>query len=161
MCDGAIHDLCKTRGNAAAVSALLSAPGGKALAGVTGKYGRLPLHYACQTGDVEVAALLLSAPGAESYVRSLNAHGFTPVYVAAQNGHVEIIRVLAATGHCDFNQGDAGGLTPLHIDARNNHADAVQALLDVGADPHSETQSKEHHWSGPQNLSCSHSEAAK
>ena len=79
MCDAAIHELCKTRGSAAAVAALLSAPGGVALAGASGKYGRLPLHYACQTGDVEVAALLISTPGSESYLSSPNTHGFTPV----------------------------------------------------------------------------------
>ena len=134
MCDIAIHDLCKTHGNAAAVAALLSAPGGEALARARGKYDRLPLHYACQTGDVELAGLLMSAPGSESYLNSPNAHGFTPIYVAAQNGHVELIRALAMTGHCDLNQSDAGGLTPLHIAARNNHAGAVQALLDAGAD---------------------------
>ena len=145
MGDGRLHDLCKERGNAGTVAALLLSDAGLAL--VPGKHGRLPLHYACQSGDAATVALLLARggrgggdvaePDGREYlgINTKNAFGMTPVYVAAQHGAEGVIKVLAATGACDLAAADAGGLAPLHIAARNNRAGAVRTLLEAGADP--------------------------
>lgn len=131
MADCRLHELCKARGNAEAVAALLrSDPAG---VGRAGKHGRLPLHYACQSGALDTVALLIEFG---SSLNAKNSFGMTPAYVAAQFGHPEVVRALCQqTGACDLGAADTGGLAPLHIAARNNRAGAVKALVELGADP--------------------------
>mmetsp|Transcript_3178 Transcript_3178/g.11496 ORF Transcript_3178/g.11496 Transcript_3178/m.11496 type:complete len:190 (+) Transcript_3178:138-707(+) len=96
-----------------------------------GKFGRTPLHVACEAGHDDVVSVLLAAGPGD--VDAKTTHGFTAVYVAANFGHAPCVKLLCDAGG-DAQLPDAGGLTPLHIASRNGRAKVVEALLRHGVD---------------------------
>jgi ankyrin repeat protein len=94
-------------------------------------HGRTPLHFACQSGHLDVAELLICSGAA---VDAPARDGMTPLLWAAQEGHNGIVRRLLTAG-ASVNRPDHAGRTALHRAAWRGHAAVVQQLLQGGADP--------------------------
>ena len=95
------------------------------------EYGSSPLHYACESGALDVVKMLVRA-GAR--VRATYSAGWTCLQVASQRGHTETVRYLVGLPEVELNQRDAGNHNALHLAAVNKHTDVVQVLIDAGAD---------------------------
>jgi ankyrin repeat protein len=125
---------CAALGNSAILALVLSVDDKRRLLGMRDRPGdgRLPLHWAAQTGDVPTLSLLLDAGSDVSAV----AEGFAPLHIAAGEGHVEAVRVLLRFG-ADVNQRceacDNG--TALHSACAWGHSQVAKVLLECGANP--------------------------
>ena len=90
--------------------------------------GFLPLHYACSSGNCEVAKLLLEfGSDCSSYLT-----GCAPIVIAAKNGHPKIIDLLVSFG-CSVEDTGAAGTPPLVAACSTNQLDSLQALVNLGA----------------------------
>jgi ankyrin repeat protein len=89
--------------------------------------GETALHYAAQTGDVELAALLIAA-GAEVDQRSANGDG--AIQMAVFRLDYEFVKLLIAAG-ADVNQVSDRGATPLS--QQPNDPAMRKLLIDAGA----------------------------
>jgi ankyrin repeat protein len=68
---------------------------------------RMPMHYACITGYVDVVSLILSRlPKSKSIIDARDHWGSTPLSLAARQGHTEIVEILLATKLVDTNSRD-------------------------------------------------------
>jgi ankyrin repeat protein len=76
-------------------------------------YGKTPLHYASQNGDLNVATLLLAA---KSDVKLQDAVGFTPLHWAVVTENFEMTELLLDNGS-DAEIKDNKGASPLHYAA--------------------------------------------
>lgn len=153
-----------SRGDAAAVGALLASP--RAARAVNGCRGvaHPPLLIAAGSGYLEVCRLLLGAGADVNIVDERRA----ALAYAASRGHLEVIRLLLAAGAAvdqhsvdgseetallgaagsgylpivqallaagtDVQARTARGSSPLYLASQNGHADCVRALLRAGAD---------------------------
>jgi ankyrin repeat protein len=101
-----------------------------------------PLHYAAQTGNLEIVKFLLSK-GAEVSARMKNnctplnvtteyGHlwGKTPIHFAAQNGNPETVKFLLSKGaevsaRCEYEG------SPLDVASENGHLESVKILFEA------------------------------
>ena len=90
-----------------------------------------PLHYACESGALDVVKMLVEAGVG---VRDTNDNGRTCLHVAACNGRTEIVHYLVGLPEVELDQGDADSDTALHLAAVEERTDVVQVLIDAGAD---------------------------
>ncbi|KFY91029.1 hypothetical protein V498_05706, partial [Pseudogymnoascus sp. VKM F-4517 (FW-2822)] len=98
--------------------------------GLADSYGRTPLSWASENGQVAVAQLLLDK-GAE--VDAKDGNGETPLSLAAASGHEAVVQLLLEkSAEVDTNNTD--GQTPLSLAAASGHEAVVQLLLDEGAE---------------------------
>ena len=101
------------------------------------KIGWSPLHYACDSGALDVVKMLVEA-GAD--VRATNDEGCTCLMLASQRVHTESVRYLVSLPGVDVNHRNArNNYTVLHFATQhrataNEHTDMVQVLIDAGAD---------------------------
>ena len=94
--------------------------------------GRSPLHYACDSGALEVVKMLVEA-GAR--VRATDDEGRTCLMLAACSGHTETVRYLVSLPEVELNQQDIeDNETALHVAVQKKATDVVQVLIDAGAD---------------------------
>ena len=96
-----------------------------------GENGCSPLHYACESGALDVVKILVRA-GAR--VRATKEGGYTCLMLAAYSGHTETVRYLVCLPEVDVNHRDGGDSTALHLAAIMKHRDVVQVLIGAGAD---------------------------
>ena len=101
-----------------------------------------PLHVACANNFPRVAELLCSR-GAK--VNLPDGHyQWTALHHAAERGALQTICALldtepsARSGYIQIDVRDIDGFTPLHHAAINGFPDVASALIDRGADPHSQ-----------------------
>jgi ankyrin repeat protein/Mg2+ and Co2+ transporter CorA len=73
--------------------------------------GRTPLHWACATGNLNMAEMLLSRPDVE--IDAVELRGKTALHVATAHDRVDIVLLLLRHG-ADVNATSDGGWTPLH-----------------------------------------------
>ena len=93
--------------------------------------GRSPLHYACDSGALDVVKMLVEAGAG---VRATYEEGVTCLQDAANGGHTETVRYLVGLPEVDVNHRDGDNYTALHYASGEGDADVVQLLLDAGAD---------------------------
>jgi uncharacterized protein len=91
--------------------------------------GTTALHWASETGNVEIADMLLAA-GADA--KAANRYSITPMALAAEGGHAAVIERLIKAG-VDVNATFGDGQTALMSAALNGNLEAVRALLKNGA----------------------------
>ncbi len=91
--------------------------------------GTTALHWAAQTGSVDIADQLLTA-GADA--KAANRYGVTPMALAAEGGHAAVIERLIRAG-VDVNATFGDGQTALMSAALNGNVNALRMLLKNGA----------------------------
>ena len=90
-----------------------------------------PLHYACESGALDVVKMLVEAGAG---VRATNDKGCTCLYVAAELGHIETVRYLVGLPEVELNHRDDDNDTALHLAVLEERTGVVQVLIDAGAD---------------------------
>ena len=128
-------------GHAAAVEALLAAPG--ILVNAPDESGVAPLHLAAMLGGnrgrsgvvgVRLLRLLSTARGADANVR--NRLGQSPLHLCVIAGWLEGTIALLATAGVDVNAADNDGATPLHLASSRACLDALLAAPGVAVGAH-------------------------
>jgi ankyrin repeat protein len=96
---------------------------------VQDKYGRTPLHLACENVDSErhhECIEYLLQHGANPSIQ--DDFGRTPLHTAVEKGCLECVRLLMQVGNANPNLPDAHGDLALHIAARKMDLDLMEAL---------------------------------
>ena len=93
-------------------------------------FGKSPLHWACESGELGVVETLLRA-GA---VMQGDRQGHTCLMRASSCGHTEIVRTLLCMPEVHVDRRGRSGHSALHRAVSDNHPDVVQVLIDAGAD---------------------------
>lgn len=95
-------------------------------------YGRTPLVWACESGNIKLVELLLDC-GANINAAG-HEQGYTSLINAAKFGNLEMVKLLVER-QADINVSTKLGLTSLMWAAANGHIEVVKELLKNGADP--------------------------
>ena len=134
--DHEIHDAARA-GDLAKVSSLLEAD--PSLLEIKNENEKTPLHFAAESGSVELIRFLLDKGAA---VNALNTADETPLHYAAGWCHVEAVKLLLerkADVTIATNEGD----TPLHYLRFVGLREVAELLLDRGADINARNQAGE------------------
>ncbi|MGI9626157.1 MAG: ankyrin repeat domain-containing protein [Longimicrobiales bacterium] len=94
--------------------------------------GMTALHWAAESGRVEIADLLLTA-GAATNGLTRNG-GYTPLHLAARNGRTSVVESLLEAGADATAATSSGNSTPLHLAAAIGDVQSVVLLLDHSAE---------------------------
>ena len=76
------------------------------------KYGKTPLHLACQRGNVDVVAQILAHKQTKPWMIHKSGAG-TAMQLAARYGHTQVIEMLVAA-QFEVNEQNTLGETALH-----------------------------------------------
>ncbi len=99
-------------------------------------WGRMPLHYACESDEEAMVLQLLNYPGGDVMPRDNN--GDTPLHLAVDSGTAVMVTALLAKGHKQsVEYRDEDGYTPLHRAVRAKNAEVIAPLIEHGADVNS------------------------
>ena len=93
--------------------------------------GRTPLHHACRSGHLEIAALFLDR--GSTAIDEKAAHGCTPLHYACSFGDFEIATLLLDRGSTAIDQKTVEGWSPLHSACHKGHLSIATLLLDRGS----------------------------
>jgi len=99
------------------------------------RYGKLPLHYAAEAGQIVIVKFLL-ANGANIMER--DNRGWTALHHAANSNHAEMMKLLVANG-AEVDALNTMNWTPLHLAALKKDKTMVIALINAGADVYAKT----------------------
>ena len=77
------------------------------------KDGLTPLHYACESGQLNIVQYIYREKLSDLVHTTLS--GDTPLHIACKSSQVEITEFLLSTGECDPLCKNAEGMTPLEI----------------------------------------------
>lgn len=105
-------------------------------ANATDRFQRTPMHYAAETGSLELVEYLASQ-AADPYAKTLG-YQYSVLHIAACNGHTEICRFLLRMGQADGIDdvaGRFGECSAASMAARGVHRDVVELLISHGASP--------------------------
>jgi ankyrin repeat protein len=94
--------------------------------------GMTALHWAAESGTVELAEMLLYAGAHLEAVTRLG--DYTPLHVASRSGHTGVARLLVEAGANVGARTSTGGVLPLHFAARAGDPELVSLLLGAGAE---------------------------
>ena len=103
-----LHIACQTR-NVAVVHHLVNK---NCEINVKGKHGNTPLHYACESGSLEIFSLLTTHPQCET-LEAENDDMERPLHIACQSRNVAVVHHLIDK-NCQINIKGKHGNTPLH-----------------------------------------------
>jgi ankyrin repeat protein len=102
------------------------------LAGIADRDGALPLHYAADSGQIDICRFLLDRGASTD---SMDGRGATPLHYAASKGHSDAAELLLSAG-ADVNaKTEADHATPLHCAAVAGFVVTAALLISKGADP--------------------------
>lgn len=85
------------------------------------------LHYACVSGNEDIARILIARGAALDAAAPMAAGGYTPLMLAAREGKTALVRLLLDSG-ARVDVQDAEGLTAEQLAERAGHA-AIARLL--------------------------------
>ena len=89
-------------------------------------HGNSILHYAAETGNLDLVRLLVTYSQVD--VDAAGYRGYTALHWAAKYGYVEIARLLLHDAHAYVSPQSVSGSTPLHLAVKEAH-DAMCNLL--------------------------------
>ena len=116
--------------------------------------GITPLHFACQTGHLDMIKYLIQKYRCDPHCQSLvqeaplhstvhlhilkylveeqncspscnNNHGYTPLYYASSRGNLAVTRYLIKEQHCDPSSPKDHGWTTLHVACAHGHLNII------------------------------------
>lgn len=99
--------------------------------------GRLPLHLAARTDDVELMKLVAPSPS-QPWLELKDLHGRNPIHFAAMGGAFQVVQYMES--ECGFAKDDSTklkdihGWTPLHWACRGGSLDALQFFMQSSSD---------------------------
>eukprot|EP00057_Strongylocentrotus_purpuratus_P003131 XP_003725987.1 PREDICTED: transient receptor potential cation channel subfamily A member 1 isoform X1 [Strongylocentrotus purpuratus] len=105
--------------------------GGYSLRNEADENDQTTLHYAAESGNVDMIKLLIKYE-AEGDVRDVLCK--TPVHIAAQAGFVDCVEQLLGHTPMLLNEDDCNGMTPLLTSCFYGRHEMVRKLLKMGAD---------------------------
>ena len=91
------------------------------------RFGRTPLHMACEGGHLDVVRILVSEHGCDIMAR--DSDGDTPLHIAALAGREEVVKELITEFGCTPHIKGKYGNTPLHNACGGGHLDVVRILV--------------------------------
>jgi ankyrin repeat protein len=95
-----------------------------------GRFQEQPIHFAAQTGNIEIARLLLEAG---AHIDTGDSDNSTALGIAAMRKHGEMVAFLIENG-ADINHRDRKADCPLSFAVYGRDEAIIQQLLDAGAD---------------------------
>ncbi|KAJ8960761.1 hypothetical protein NQ318_020054 [Aromia moschata] len=101
------------------------------------RHGQSVLHYAVNSGNVEMVEYLVTALGKDLSINQNDACCFSPLHMAAANGDAEMVRLLLERGANVNAVGGRQRQSALHIAARAARLPIMRILVDAGADVNS------------------------
>lgn len=125
---GSLH-LAAEHGNAAIVEIVLENVGTRRRIKLYDANNKLPLHYAVESGDLEVVKLLLLHGSDVNASDGSN----TPLHIAVYMGNIELVKWLLIYG-ASVHAFNAMGYQPLHISAEAGSTSIAQWLLTSGGE---------------------------
>ncbi|MCC2646799.1 MAG: hypothetical protein K0R02_864 [Rickettsiaceae bacterium] len=93
--------------------------------------GFSPIHYATQSGNIELLNLLVKEYGSKIDIKDLE--GNAPIHYAIIHNHKSLIEPLLKL-RSDLNEKNNKGQTPLHLAALNGFTGVLEKLLKFNAD---------------------------
>ncbi|HHF7374989.1 Dot/Icm T4SS effector AnkN/AnkX/LegA8 [Legionella bozemanae] len=100
--------------------------------------GKTVLHYAAETGNMQIMEKILKALSQQDDgLKLLNVkdnQGKTAFHYAAEHGSPELITALISTGLVRINEPDNRGVSPVTLAYKNHKLETFGTLLDAGAD---------------------------
>ena len=94
-----------------------------------GRWGRTPLHYACESGKQDIVKFLVEECHCDPGVQDCDSN--TPLHYACHdNGNIDIVRFLLADQHCDPTCRGLMGRTPLDYACMSGKLDVVKILVE-------------------------------
>jgi ankyrin repeat protein len=88
-----------------------------------------PLHWAAESGSVELCQLMLEHTSICGALSSTDASGGTPMHWAAGEGHVDVVRLFEARG-APIDARDENGENVLHFACLSGHEAVVKFLVE-------------------------------
>jgi|GEM_PF-5798774 len=98
----------------------------------TSTVGCLPIHDACEHGDIERVTTLLARDPSQLNVQ--DPKGWTPLHHACEHGQSVIVTQLLETPGVSLKATSNCGKTPLHLACERGHLEVVNRLLESGVD---------------------------
>ncbi|PON52305.1 Transmembrane protein [Parasponia andersonii] len=96
-------------------------------------FGKIPLHYAAHSDNVEIVTSVLRTQKSLAYVK--DKEGLSPLHISARNGCAGVIRTLIAeTKGCPYNICellDKNGRTALHVAVESRKWRVVKMMLSM------------------------------
>ena len=123
-----IHEAAKT-GDLEEVKNLIEKD--SSLLNLKDERGMIPLHYAIDAGQDQVALFLIDL-GADLWARDA-IYGATPFHYAAYKGNLDIARIIIGKNGSLLEEEDLKKKTPLLYACEGGQAGMVEYLLDCGA----------------------------
>ncbi|CAH1183646.1 unnamed protein product [Phaedon cochleariae] len=98
------------------------------------RHGQSVLHYAVNSGSVEMVECVVAALGDGSAVNQNDACCFSPLHMAAAKGDGEMVRWLLKRGANVKAIGGRHRQSALHVATRGTRLDVIRILVEAGAD---------------------------
>lgn len=99
------------------------------------KWGKSPLHLACQCGHHMVVQYILQSPHySEDILKSCDEKGNTPMHLACKRGDSGIVILLIKKG-AETNATNGKERTPVHTAAKYGSVDVVKVLVQEHKEP--------------------------
>nr|XP_023016292.1 uncharacterized protein LOC111505674 [Leptinotarsa decemlineata] len=98
------------------------------------RHGQSVLHYAVNSGNIDMVEYLMSIFGKELSIYQNDACCFSPLHMAAANEDCEMVRWLLKKGATVNAVGGRHRQSALHVAARGAYLGVMRILIEAGAD---------------------------
>jgi ankyrin repeat protein len=96
---------------------------------IADSYGRTPLAWACDKGDLNIVAILLNQESVDVNRTTTKCNGHTPLHFAAENKNTEIVDLFVKEPSVKLDQQSEDGKTPLQLAFESGCPDVARTLF--------------------------------